>query len=118
MKNLLIVDDDPILRELLVKELERVRYSCIEAGHADEAWEKISSNSIDCVISDLAMTEGSGFDLIKRIKSSEAAKDIPIIIISGVLDFSIEKAREMGADHLLIKPFLTDELTRVITSLE
>lgn len=114
---ILVVEDDPILRDLLIEELNEAGFSCIPAGSGDEAWAIMENSSVDCLISDLAMQDSSGADLIEKTRKDSRFNSLPIIISSGVLDITDEKAQKMGANKLLIKPFLVEDLIRSIQEL-
>lgn len=114
----LVVDGDPNLRELLLSELSLAGFECVEASSCEEAWELLKKTSIYCVITDLAMEESSGVDLILKIKEDGDLKKLPIFIASGVLDINHKNARELGADKLFIKPFLVEELIEAIKEVE
>ncbi|MAZ48637.1 MAG: hypothetical protein CME65_08735 [Halobacteriovoraceae bacterium] len=112
--SILVVEDDPILRDLLIEELNEAGFSCTPAGSGDEAWAIMEKSSVDCLISDLAMQDSSGADLIEKTRKDSRFKSLPIIISSGVLDITEEKALKMGANKLFIKPFLVEDLVRSI----
>ena len=116
-RHILVVDDDPILRELVVHELEQEGFLCKEASSGPEAWKIIENDHVFCLIADLAMEDSSGVDLIDKVKQDERFKDLSVIIASGVLDITPQRAQEMGAIKLFIKPFLIEDLLECIRSL-
>jgi len=75
------VDDDPSVRELLRRALENAGYPVVEAQSGKEALAQIERKSIDLLITDLAMPDGEGLEVIREIKRSFPA--LEIIAISG-----------------------------------
>lgn len=113
----LVVDDDPILSELLTHELIQAGFNCKSAASGEEAWTLMQDSEVACLVSDLAMQDSSGLDLIEKTRQSERFKSLPVIIASGVLDLTEEKAKKMGANKLFIKPFLVEDLIDAIHEL-
>ncbi len=109
--NILIVDDDNLVRRILSRQLKKEGYSCIEAEDAVEAIKKLQSNSIDLVILDIMMSGKSGRELLPQIKAD--FPDVAVIMSTAVTDIDvvIECMRE-GAQDYLIKPFDLDNITR------
>ncbi len=103
-EKILIVDDDESIRNLLRQILERDGYTCELAGDAEEAIEFLKMQTVDLVISDMAMPGKSGIQLLEEIKANHPI--IPTLMISGI---STKKTAEtvisMGAYDFLLKPF-------------
>lgn len=112
MYNLLIVDDESIIREGLSRIIKWKDYDFNIAGFAcngREAIEKIMSNNIDLVMADIRMPVMDGIELSRQIW--EYDPKIHIIIISGYSDFQYaQKAIEYGVKAYLLKPVVPDEL--------
>ena len=68
-KAVLIVDDDPRIRNLLAESLQTLGYETCVAGDGREAMENVRSGGIDCVISDIKMPELDGLTLLHQIKA-------------------------------------------------
>jgi diguanylate cyclase (GGDEF)-like protein len=105
---LLVVDDDPAIREILTDLLNEMGHSSETAEDGREAIEKIGNREFDLVLLDLVLPKISGQDTFETIRSTN--KDIPIIIVTG--HGSIESAVEFlkdGAVDYLTKPILFDE---------
>ena len=107
---ILIVDDEPVILEIIKKFLERYNFNNIETassykeayGYFNTIIEKI--NNIDLIILDVILPDGNGFDLCKRIKKERP--NIPVIMISGYeIDKIYEKIVNAEADDFLVKPF-------------
>lgn len=103
MAEILIVDDDSVIRETLY-ELLSENYRCTAVATAIEALSKLRQHSFNVVLTDISMPGLSGAELLKRIV--EEFPDTPVIMISGLSDH--EQAQEMlnrGAFDYLLKPF-------------
>jgi DNA-binding NtrC family response regulator len=103
MADVLVVDDDDVIRETLLELLEG-NYQCQEASTAEEALRKLQAQSFDVVLTDISMPGLSGSELLQRAR--ELYPDTPVIIMSGLSDQ--EQAHSLinrGAFDYLLKPF-------------
>ena len=103
MADVLIVDDDDVIRETLLELLEG-NYHCQEASTAEEALRKLEAQPFDVVLTDISMPGLSGSELLQRAR--ELYPDTPVIIMSGLSDQ--EQAYSLinrGAFDYLLKPF-------------
>jgi len=111
--NVLVVDDEAILRNLLDKILKREGYSVFLAQSAMEALQTLSDNKIDIVLSDVKMPEMDGFALLRKIK--EEYPGVGTIMMTGYEDaFSVKDALLLGADDYITKPFKSIEVSMII----
>ena len=104
MKKILIVEDDPVARQLLNAKL-KVAYQVVMTGDAMAAFTEARRHSPDLVILDLGLPAGGGFSVLQRLKSIPALSVIPVLVVSG-LEQSVHepKALAAGADAYLQKP--------------
>ena len=103
---LLIVDDDPAPRRALSRLLERLGYEVAVAEDGRAALEIAERQRLDLVLTDIAMPEVDGFELLRRLKSAERTRDIPVIMVSGVDDLqSVVRCIEQGAEDHITKPY-------------
>ena len=103
MAEILVVDDDDIIRETLCELLSQ-DYTCQAVDTAEEALAKLESQPFDVVLTDVSMPGLSGLDLMNRVV--ELYPGTPVIIISGLSDE--EQAQSLigrGAFDYLLKPF-------------
>ena len=103
MAEILVVDDDDIIRETLC-ELLSLDHSCQTAATAEEALSKLESTAFDVVLTDISMPGLSGLDLLNRVV--QLYPGTPVIIISGLSDQ--DQAQSLigqGAFDYLLKPF-------------
>jgi len=102
MADILVVDDDDVIRETLC-ELLSADYSC-ETAEAELALKKLEAQRFDVVLTDISMPGLSGKDLLNRVV--ELYPGTPVIIVSGLSDQDqAESLMERGAFEYLLKPF-------------
>jgi DNA-binding response OmpR family regulator len=111
---LLIVDDDSDLREILVSIFEAEGSVTISASGGYEALEKLKSNKVDLVITDMRMPKGSGYDLIREVRGDETYNSLPIIVVTGYSDVRTSEMLEIGANALIPKPFNISQLFETV----
>ena len=104
----LVVDDDPGVRQALARELQAAGYSTLEAGDGDVGFQLCRSVQPELVLTDLAMPGTDGFALISAIR---AIATTPIVVLS-VRGGERDKIRalDLGADDFVTKPFSLGEL--------
>lgn len=103
MADVLVVDDDDVIRETLLELLE-ADYQCQVASTAEEALRKLQDQRFDVVLTDVSMPGLSGRELLERVK--ELYPETPVIVVSGLSDQ--EQAHSLidrGAFDYLLKPF-------------
>jgi len=106
----LIVDDDPTVRELLGHVLREEGFRTMEADRGHTAIRLASENSVDLVLLDIGLPDVDGFEVCRQIKSNETLRHVPIMIITG--RESIEDkvhGFELGASDYINKPFDLEE---------
>ncbi|MGH2973229.1 MAG: HD domain-containing phosphohydrolase [Gaiellaceae bacterium] len=109
---ILLVDDEPALRELLRVTLESAEVAVDEAGSAREAEERIGAARPDIVVLDVRMPGESGADLCRRLKTATETRTLPVVLLTGS-----ELEDDAGADALVRKPFSPLELLAVVDRL-
>lgn len=116
MKKILIAEDDAIVRKLLVKAIESAGHMAIQTSNGSLAWDIIKDNNdISLLITDVMMPNMNGKELVQIIRGNESTKELPVIIISGVVAFNeISGLLELGASRFMPKPVDTKELKRYI----
>lgn len=111
--SILVVDDEPVLRELVAFILLDRGFAVSEADSGNVAFEKIQEHAFDVVVSDVRMPNGSGIDLLRRIRELKGRKPI-VFLVSGYSEVSAEEAKRLGAEDLLNKPVDYDLLCKAI----
>lgn len=108
--SLLLVDDDPVMRKFL-KRILSDDYEVASAESGTEALNKLPAFDPDLMVLDLWLPDMDGHAVLKKIRSTDAWKNLPILVLSG-RERSEERVRSLrlGADDHLVKPFNPEEL--------
>ncbi len=119
MKSILVVDDDPGIRLILRRYLEREGYSVEEAREGVEALALAEASLYDLVITDLIMPGKEGLETIKELLALHPALKIIAVSGGGVLGSNscLNLARRFGAARTFSKPFDVDELLEAVNEL-
>ncbi len=112
---ILVVDDDPNIRELLLQEFTEAGYLVDLAANGREAVAAVRRDRPDLVVLDVMMPEMNGFDVAAVLKNDPQTMDIPIVILSIVQDR--DRGFRLGVDRYLTKPIDTDLLFREVGAL-
>jgi class 3 adenylate cyclase len=103
---ILIVDDEPFNRDVLVQELELLDHEAAIAVHGRDALDQLAGATVDLILLDIMMPEMDGFSVLRRLKDDTRLRHIPVIMISALDDIdSVVRCIELGADDHLPKPF-------------
>jgi two-component system chemotaxis response regulator CheY len=118
-RQVLIVEDSPTMRQLLVFALRRLKnVEIVEAQDGMDGLRKISSDHFDLALIDINMPVMDGLKLIRLIRGEESLKQIPIVVITteGAKE-DRERALTLGADEYLTKPIQANRVLSVARSL-
>jgi DNA-binding response OmpR family regulator len=108
VETVLVVDDEPIVREVVVRYLEREGYRTLEAGDGDRARELVQRESPNLVVLDLMLPGTDGLALCRWIRSQS---DLPVIMLTARGEEADRiVGLELGADDYVTKPFSPREL--------
>ena len=109
-RRILIADDDPLLRALLVHRLSAEGHRVLTAGDGVEALEAIREQKPDLIVLDALMPVMDGFEVLRRLKAG-GLSDAPVIMLTALKrEQDIVGALQLGAADYLVKPFIPDEL--------
>ncbi|OQX92731.1 MAG: hypothetical protein B6D58_01470 [candidate division Zixibacteria bacterium 4484_95] len=110
---IMIVDDEAIMRNLLLKILEQEGYHVTLVSSAKEAIEKLNNERFDLLLSDVKMPDMDGFQLLKKVKKEWP--QIAIIMMTGYGDaYTVKEALMLGADEYITKPFKSHEISLIV----
>lgn len=112
---ILIVEDEPALRELIQRSLEKERYIVEVASNFDTAIEKVEMYDYDCILLDIMLPGGNGLDLLRHLKDLRKKENVIVISAKDSLEDKI-LGLELGADDYLSKPFHLAELNARVKS--
>ncbi|MGD8836219.1 MAG: response regulator transcription factor [Desulfobacteraceae bacterium] len=105
-ETILVVDDEEDILELVRFNLSREGYHIICAASGEEAWKTLNSQRFDLMILDLMLPGMDGLELARRVKADDAARNMPIIMLSAKgEEADIVAGLELGADDYVTKPF-------------
>jgi two-component system, OmpR family, response regulator len=106
---ILVVDDDPMLRQMVVNYLNENNMRAVSAAGRQEMARHFAESEPNLVILDLCLGEEDGLDLLREIRSHS---DVPVIIATGQRSDEIDRivGLELGADDYIVKPFSLREL--------
>jgi response regulator RpfG family c-di-GMP phosphodiesterase len=114
MMRILLVDDEPSLRELLRATFEGADVSVDEAASGSEAEARIRKRRPDVIVLDLRMPEMDGAELCRRLKGDPRTSEIPIVLLTGADGEEARTAQRAGAAALVRKPFSPLDLLAVV----
>jgi DNA-binding response OmpR family regulator len=110
-KKILLVDDEPNLRELLRHMLEIGGFEVLEAEDGLDALEKVESYLPDIMILDVMMPHMDGVTVCKKLRAMPKFAELPIIMLSGKTQHkAVQEGLAAGANQYLCKPITVDEL--------
>jgi CheY-like chemotaxis protein len=109
--SILLVDDEPLLLDLIGAWLQGVAGDVFCAANGVEALPVLAEHRIDLIVSDVRMPVMDGISLIKQVKANEPHPP-RVILISGFSDIEAREAYDLGAEAVLGKPFDRDDLIK------
>ncbi|HCU89324.1 MAG TPA: phosphate regulon transcriptional regulatory protein PhoB [Gammaproteobacteria bacterium] len=111
MARILVVDDEPAIRQTLTFTLGSEGHHCFEAADADEASNICATSQLDLILLDWMLPGISGVDFARRLKRDPGTRHIPLIMVSAKGEETDKvQALDTGADDYITKPFSTKEL--------
>ena len=116
-KKILIIDDDQDFREIITIYLNEAGYAVFSASNGEEAKEQLALVSPDMIILDMIMPVLDGMAFLHWLRQT-GKQDIPVLALTGLYKSEIEsEALEFGANEVLGKPCLPDEIIESIAML-
>lgn len=120
MTNVLVVDDDAMVRKSICAILSIAGHDTIDAEDGMAALEVLKNQTVEIAIVDVWMPGVDGLSFLRQVR--EDSHDFPIVIISGggpgdTLEYASALALARGADHVLFKPFEDFELLEIVNEL-
>jgi CheY-like chemotaxis protein len=112
----LVVDDDPNIRRMIVAALRRDGYDFLEAPNGREALDVMKAQHPNVVVLDLMMPVLSGWDVLRERADDDDLRSIPVIIISANRDPEVATAVAQGICAFLPKPFDIGALSALVRS--
>ena len=116
-RSILIIEDEPAIREMVCFALERAGFDCVQANDAEEGQAAIADRAPDLILLDWMLPGMSGVDLARRLKREELTRNIPIIMLTARGEEADRiRGLDVGADDYVVKPFSPRELVARINA--
>jgi two-component system phosphate regulon response regulator PhoB len=110
-RTVLIVDDEPAIRDMIRMALEMAEFQCLEAENIQQAHTLIVDERPDIVLLDWMLPGGSGMDLLRRLKRDDSTREIPVVMLTArTEEDNVIQGLDVGADDYITKPFAPREL--------
>lgn len=116
MQTILLVEDDPEIRKLIVLHFEAALYSLTSCTTCEEALKKLASTSFQLIILDISLPDGNGIELCKKIREADVHTPVMMLTCHGEESDKVV-ALELGADDYVTKPFGILELMARVKAL-
>jgi two-component system chemotaxis response regulator CheY len=117
MSVVMVVEDEPDIRLLTRIVLEGAGHTVVEAGHGEQAMELMTRHPPDLVLLDIRLPGLDGWDVLERMHANDSLKALPVVVMSAHSSgHALARAREMGSQGYLLKPFTQEELLAVVAA--
>jgi DNA-binding NarL/FixJ family response regulator len=117
MKQILIIEDEPFMRQSLITALQTGNFGVIEARDGFGGLELARAKVPDLIVCDVTMPGKDGYEVLRELKADAKTSAIPFIFLTGKAERSDFRAgMNLGADDYLTKPVSTEELLAAITT--
>ncbi len=114
-RKILVVDDNEDNRELVIKVLKRSGYETAEATDGEDALVKATEERPDLILMDISRPRMDGYEVTRRLKSTEEFRDVPIIALTAhAMKGDREKALSAGCQGYIPKPISVRDLPEQI----
>lgn len=119
-KTILIIDDSAAMRRVLKFNMKNIQgiANQLEAENGKEAFDVLKNNYVDIIVLDINMPVMDGFEFLKKIKSDNNLKKIPIVVVTTEGEDDVrKKVFDLGAAEYLTKPFQSMEFKHVLDNI-
>ncbi len=115
MAKILLVDDEPEIRYIARRMLEKAGHEVSEACDGEECLQKLKAEKPDLILLDVMMPGLKGWEVCRRIKAEDRTRSIPVVMFTvRTSEEDLEESRKCGAEGHINKPFEREELLRVV----
>lgn len=112
-KKILVAEDEPDIRGLIVFSLQYAGFKVVEAFNGEDAVQKATREIPDLILLDVRMPKMTGYEACRALKAQESTRHIPVVFLSARgQEAEIKQGLELGAEEYILKPFAPDELYR------
>jgi len=114
-EKILVIDDDPVFRQVIADFLATENFQIIEAGDGEDGVRLAREHRPQVILCDLRMERRDGYSALAEMRSDPATGLIPVILMSGQADrAAVRKGMRLGADDFLTKPFSVADLLEAV----
>jgi two-component system chemotaxis response regulator CheY len=114
-RNVLVVDDEHLIRQIISIILKSAGYKVVEAVSGNDALNKMTGRNFGLVITDLRMPGMDGIEFIKQLRSESAYRSVPVIMLTSEFsDFKKSEAEIAGVSEWIVKPFIRQQLLQSV----
>lgn len=111
MKKVLVVEDHPDMRELLMRQVERMGLLAIPAEHGKQGVEKALEEKPHLILMDIMMPGMDGWEATRALRSNPETREIPILAATALFrESDLRSCIEAGCNDYLVKPFTLEQL--------
>jgi two-component system sensor histidine kinase/response regulator len=115
MKRILVIEDDPDVRAVILDTIRVKGWEPLEAGDGEAGVQLAGKELPDLILCDIQMPKLDGYGVLQQIRENKATATLPFIFLTGLGEMPrIRKGMESGADDYLVKPFTVQELIGAI----
>jgi DNA-binding NtrC family response regulator len=112
-RSILIIDDDPAIRKVIIYQLRSLEYGIFEASSMNEALAVLEAEKVAAVLCDVKLKEESGFDIVREIITKYP--NLPVVMLTGFIEQEFyQTSIDMGCRDLIIKPVRKEKLQEVL----
>jgi len=112
-RQILVVEDEEIARDVLIQALETLGFGAIGAANGRHALEILALQPVDMILTDIYMPEMNGLELLKQLR--DQGSTLPVVLITGYdADDARQAAETYRASALLLKPFRLVQLKQIL----
>jgi CheY-like chemotaxis protein len=114
----LAVEDDHVIRDLLEINLQLEGHEVATAVDGGDALDQVAAHAPDLILLDVMMPAVTGWEVLQRLKTEEATRAIPIVVLSArAMEADIRRGTDLGADSYVTKPFDPIQLMELVRRL-
>lgn len=117
-RTILLADDSPTIQRLVTSTFSDLDYEIVSVSNGEAAVRKIEEIHPHLVLADIYMPGKNGYEVCAYVREHDVLKDIPVVLLVGAFDaFDDEKARQIGANANITKPFEPQALVNLVEEL-
>lgn len=117
IERILIVDDEPVIRQFLTEVLTRKGYIVDVAENGKTAFASLKNHSYDLVITDMKMPDITGLEVLRKTKEIASSTQVLVMTAFGTVENAVE-AMKLGAFNYILKPFTPDAIEALVEKVE